>query len=309
MLEATIFSYFAMNNIQDDIAAQQAGIVNYRAPSYGKFSTSLTTSYWFGTPRNVSASGLAMDVDKVFSTTVDKNNNAQAWVNFNQMIGNRYSAMEHLVPEQMFSTEEAPAEGISAVKAIALASAAGQKIWTITQDNLDVALASINLDRDTENEIRNSVNAGKVVTTHEQSINFNGWVGEGYIILDPETGAGAYKIAGGGNGGVLNKIKDTILKGQFWLGVFKGLKKNNIVTQLITKTLGQVVTVFTNAYKFLTQCKNIGLALAMTILFTLISVAIAVLLFFMAPYIAFPLSIGLGYLESKLADAAISKGC
>lgn len=37
MLEATIFSYIAMNNIQDDIAAQQAGIVNYRAPSYGKF--------------------------------------------------------------------------------------------------------------------------------------------------------------------------------------------------------------------------------------------------------------------------------
>ncbi|MFT5592097.1 MAG: hypothetical protein ACI8SR_000454 [Oceanicoccus sp.] len=203
MLEATIFSYFAMNNIQDDIAAQQAGIVNYRAPSYGKFSTSLTTSYWFGTPRNVSASGLAMDVDKVTSTTVDKNNNAQAWVNFNQMIGNRYSVMEHLVPEQMFSTADAPAEGISAVKAIALANAAGQKIWTITQSNVEVALENINLTTDTESEIRNSVNAGKVVTTHEQSINFNGWIGEGYIIIDPTTGAGAYKIAGGGNGGAL----------------------------------------------------------------------------------------------------------
>ncbi|MFT5592092.1 MAG: hypothetical protein ACI8SR_000449 [Oceanicoccus sp.] len=116
------------------------------------------------------------------------------------MIGNRYSAMEHLVPEQMFSTEEVPAEGISAVKAIAIAGTQGQKIWTITQDNLDTALSAINLDRDTENEIRNSVNAGRVVTIHEQSINFNGWVGEGYIILDPETGAGAYKIAGGGNG-------------------------------------------------------------------------------------------------------------
>ncbi|NVK36818.1 MAG: transglutaminase domain-containing protein [Gammaproteobacteria bacterium] len=204
MLEATIFSYFAMNNIQDDIAAQQAGIVNYRAPSYGKFSTSLSTSYWFGTPRNVAASGLSMDVDRVFSTTVDKNNNAHAWVNFNQMIGNRYSAMEHLVPEQMFSTEQAPAEGISAVKAIALADAQGQKIWTITQDNLDTALAAINLDSGTEVEIRNSVQAGRIVTTHEQSINFKGWVGEGYIIIDPATGAGAYKIAGGGNGSYLD---------------------------------------------------------------------------------------------------------
>ena len=28
MLEATIFSYFTMNNLQDDIAAQQANIVS-----------------------------------------------------------------------------------------------------------------------------------------------------------------------------------------------------------------------------------------------------------------------------------------
>ncbi|MFY0699690.1 MAG: transglutaminase domain-containing protein [Bermanella sp.] len=203
MLEATIFSYFVMNNIQDDIAAQQANIVNYRLPSYGKFSTSLATSYWFGTPRNVSVSGLTMDVDRVFNNKVDKDNNVQNSINFNRLTGNRLSAMEHLIPELMFSTESTPAEGISAVKAIALASAQGQKIWTITQDNLDTALASINLDSDTENEIRNSVNAGKVVTTHEQRLNYNGWIGEGYIILDPETGAGAYKIAGGGNGGLL----------------------------------------------------------------------------------------------------------
>jgi hypothetical protein len=38
------------------------------------------------------------------------------------------SAMEHLVPEMMFSTEENPAHGISAVKALQLAAAEGQKI-------------------------------------------------------------------------------------------------------------------------------------------------------------------------------------
>jgi hypothetical protein len=152
----------------------------------------------------VSASGLAMDVDRVFNSQVDKDNVVQNRINFNKITGNRLSAMEHLIPELMFSTAEAPAEGISAVKAIALASAQGQKIWTITQDNLDAALAAINLHADSETEIRNGVNAGNVVTAHEQSINFNGWVGEGYIIVDPQTGAGAYKIAGGGNGGNLD---------------------------------------------------------------------------------------------------------
>jgi len=206
LLEATIFSYFALNNIQDDIAAQQAGIVNYRAPSYGKFSTSLSTSYFYGTPRNVSTDGMVMDVDRVFNINVDKNNDKQKRLDFSKTVGGRYSAMEHLGPEIMLSTEDAPAHGISAVKAIAIASSQGQKIWTINQANLDLAMAEINLNSETEREIRNSVNTGKVVTTHEQRLNFNGWIGEGYIILDPETGAGAYKIAGGGNGGKVDVV-------------------------------------------------------------------------------------------------------
>lgn len=113
--------------------------------------------------------------------------------------------MEHLVPEQMFSTDNAPAEGISAVKALALASAEGQKIWTIDQNNVDVALATIDLDADIETEIRNAVRAGKVATTFVGSSNV------GYLLVDPSTGAGAYKIAGGANGGQLLTDADKAL--------------------------------------------------------------------------------------------------
>jgi len=203
LLYSTIFSYFALNNVQDDIAAKQANIINYRAPSYGIFKTNLQPSYWFGTPRDVKTTGLAMDVDHMSSYRVAKDNNPEAKINFNKLTGNRYSAMEHLVPEQMFSTEENKAEGISAVKAIAIAAAEGQKIYTITNENLETALANITLVEDTETEIRNSVNAGYEVMAHEQQINFNGWLGEGYIITDPVTGDAAYKISGGGNGGDL----------------------------------------------------------------------------------------------------------
>ena len=45
--------------------------------------------------------------------------------------------------------------------------------------------------------------AGKEVTFHEKSINAHGWTGVGYIIVDPDTGAGAYLIEGKGNGGDL----------------------------------------------------------------------------------------------------------
>ncbi|WP_191968475.1 hypothetical protein [Cellvibrio sp. KY-GH-1] len=82
---------------------------------------------------------------------------------------------------------------------------------------MSLALSRINLGTDAQNDIRNAVYAGKVATAHEARINFNGWVGEGYTMIDPQTGAGAYMIAGGGNGAVLMVIG---LAGILMLGIF-----------------------------------------------------------------------------------------
>src|SRR5690554_2382912 len=204
LLYATILSYFALNNVQDSISARQANMVTYKAPSYGIFKTNITPMYWFGIPRNVKINGLTMDVDRITHLLAHKDNDHEQWVNYNRASGARLSAMEHLVPEQMFSTDENPAHGISAVKAIQLAAAEGQKIWTITQANLAVALANITLDNDIKNDIRNAVNAGQEVTTHDKYINFHGKNAAGYIILNPTTGAGAYMISSGENGGDIN---------------------------------------------------------------------------------------------------------
>ncbi len=203
LLYATILSYFALNNVQDAISAKQANMVTYKAPSYGIFKTNITPMYWFGIPRNVKISGLTMDVDRITHLLAHKDNDHEQWVNYNRASGARLSAMEHLVPEQLFSTPENPAHGISAVKAIQLAAAEGQKIWTVKQANLAVALANITLDNDIKNDIRNAVNAGQEVTTHEKFVNFYGKTSAGYIILDPTTGAGAYMITSGENGGAI----------------------------------------------------------------------------------------------------------
>ena len=58
------------------------------------------------------------------------------------------------------------------------------------------------------NEIRNALNAGKEVITHTDAVSVPGWSGAGYIITDPVTGDGAYKIAGGGNGSFIQFIID-----------------------------------------------------------------------------------------------------
>jgi len=51
-------------------------------------------------------------------------------------------------------------------------------------------------------EIRASLAVGKTVITHTDAVSIpGGWSGAGYIILDPETNVGAWKIGGGLNGG------------------------------------------------------------------------------------------------------------
>jgi hypothetical protein len=60
------------------------------------------------------------------------------------------------------------------------------------------------VSQDVKDEIVNSVSAGKTVKISEQEIVQNTWQGVGYIIRDPETATGAYKISGGIAGGEMN---------------------------------------------------------------------------------------------------------
>lgn len=120
----------------------------------------------------------------------------------------RLSAYEHLIPEKLFTNTLDPnrAQGVSAVKALALAANQGQKIYTLNVQNQtqhQTLLSQITIDPQAMAEIRNSLAAGKEVNVHQSPITQSGWTGSGYIITDPTTGAGAYKIVGGANGGMI----------------------------------------------------------------------------------------------------------
>ena len=129
------------------------------------------------------------------------------WIACKKMRGQYASAMEHAAPEAFWvdkmkcshtdengriqnPTLNPCAEGISAVKAIAIAQAEGQKTYTINKANAQTALAKLPIGGEVGSEIRNAVNAGKEVTVHEKSINKHEWKGFGYIVIDPETGPG-----------------------------------------------------------------------------------------------------------------------
>ncbi|MBS3804675.1 MAG: transglutaminase family protein [Oleiphilaceae bacterium] len=216
ILQAGIQGYLAETYAMDQIAARASDIVYNRSPSYGTFSTQMNVSYLFGMPRNVLFSGVVMDVDQISSNTESVDNCYEDWVAFNRSSGMRSSAYEHLIPERLFSTENNPAEGVSTAKALALAMAEGQRIYTLTQDNA-TNLSQITIDSDARSEIQMALQRGFEVTVHQQPINVNGWEGSGYAIIDPERGVGAYKISGGASGGFVVAFAATVL------GILAGL--------------------------------------------------------------------------------------
>ena len=216
VLTATLWGYFAGLQGHRRAVAEVAGMVDREGLSYGLFHATVQPIKLFGfVLTGVKMPGVLMDVGHLRSIRWAKNGDRNAWIAYNRMRGQAASTLEHVTPERFFvdaSTCNLPeasnpdplkapcAEGMSAIKAIGVATAQGQRIYTITQANQHV-IGSLSLRSDTIAEIASAVAAGKEVTVHERPITYNGWSGAGYIVLDPGTGAGGYMIEGAANGG------------------------------------------------------------------------------------------------------------
>ena len=294
LLTATIWGYFASLQSHGTIAASQAQMFDAPALSYGLFHAQVRPNKLYGiVTTGITFLGLNMDVghlrhmrwvkdddprspvnNKPELTANGKSAAQNRWIAYNKMRGQYSSAAEHAVPEQFWVdkstcryTENGQiknpsllpcAEGISAVKAIAIAQQQGQKIYTINRDNAATALPRLPVGGDTGAEIRSAVQAGKEVTVHERQISAHGWSGYGYTIVDPETGGGAYLIEGKGNGGVLTDTAPT------WLGVALSYLFNllSVSADALKALLGNFIGLLLNALDsidiFNNECYSAG---------------------------------------------------
>lgn len=200
LLYNAVLSYLAANDLAERSHAPLAGIVTYRLPSFGRFTLVAQPHLVFGIPQRVAFPGLEMDMDHLVSLVVSRDNNHDAQVAYVWQSGLRQSALEHLIPERLFTDAQHPGEAVSAVKALAIANQEGQQLYTITQDNVAAVLSQLTIAPDVKTEIQEAIATGKLATVSQRAVTVGGWTGVGYIILDPETGSGAYKISGGANG-------------------------------------------------------------------------------------------------------------
>jgi type III secretion system FlhB-like substrate exporter len=198
-----------------------------------------------------------MDADYLMQVVKAKDGNVDTVKQYMLSSGMTSSALEHSVPEQLFSTADNSAEGISTVKALKIANDQGIPIYTINQTNIATTMPQLQIDQQTKDDITNAVNAGKVVTVSKTNITANGWTGCGYIITNPETGAGAYMISGGTNGGwyVLWWIGYTILLSLKYAGIVASVWLATIVLGPFVLALEEmIVGSFVASAAFLANC-------------------------------------------------------
>lgn len=203
LFHAGLMSYFGQYNLFADIVAGTRGSRFLLANSAGTYGYVPSVNYFFGIPHSVSPGGVLMDLDRVAHVSSTDGGGRQAWTELNFQLGALASVLEHTVPEQMLVPVTGPGAGVSAVRALEQALSTGQRVYHITPLNQATALPNIHQNAATMSEIAAALEIGREVIVHTDPIVLSGWRGAGYVVFDPSSGAGAWKISGSANGGFL----------------------------------------------------------------------------------------------------------
>ncbi len=184
-----------------------------RTISEGITSTPLTVSYVFSVPKAATLSGVEIDVAMDRIIAIAKDGNVSREKAYMDISGLTSSYDEHDVFEKL---DEFPS--VSAVRALQTAAANSIPIFTVNIANIAQLLPTIQVNAEIKQEIQNAINAGKEVTIPQTNVKIGDWLGVGYIVKDPITGSGAYRISGG-LGGALTAM---IVVGTAIVALYKG---------------------------------------------------------------------------------------
>ncbi|MCA3080819.1 MAG: transglutaminase domain-containing protein [Rhodocyclaceae bacterium] len=204
------------------LARNQFAVVDLPGLSYGLLHSVAQPVKVFGLVTTaVKFPGLLMDVGHLRYVRASKTNNTDEWLRYNQARGNDASMLESDLPESMVSDKQFCnprwgqttaglancAQGVSATKALALAQISGQRVYSISQSNI-TQLSAIQTSTELRDQLRSAVQSGKDVRIHQTPVTVGNWVGHGYVISDPVTGAASYEISGGARGGFVDTLSN-----------------------------------------------------------------------------------------------------
>lgn len=170
-------------------------------------------------------------------------------------------------------------------------------------------MTEITIDSASRQEIQSALASGKEVTVHQKPINEFGWTGSGYVVIDPETGAGGYKISGGANGGAITDLASLF----GWVSAAENSYFAKHLPSLFGSLISTIIIVF-NLLDIAQKCASVDGV--WTVIFSYLLMTILVAFFIFVFETAFGAMAGFiaGFTLNKLQNLGMSnlmnnKGC
>lgn len=198
ILNTVAKSYFAQLDVYNSVVAGQNNVTSARDLSIGIVGFNVNVTYTFNRPAELNEGGIFLDIGHDVHSVVSNENNNKDEKEYMLQSGIYASAMEHGILEQITGVES-----VSTIKVLEYAVNNNIPLHTIVKENISTEIEIIDVSEQIKQEIRSSVNAGKMVIIPEQEIEINQWSGTGYMVLDPDTFACGYMISGGLAGGAM----------------------------------------------------------------------------------------------------------
>lgn len=192
--------YWGQNELAASFARHLEGVVSARLPSEGIFTYDLRVASFFGAPLEVRPGALVTDVDTSVVAVAALDGEREKTVAYVAQTGVAGSASESRIWDQLLN-ETPTGQGVTTIAYLEEAARRSIPIHQLTADNAAAVLPSLDLAAAVKRDVENAVAAGKVVVVPQREFVKDGFTGVGYLVLDPETGAGAYLISGGVAGG------------------------------------------------------------------------------------------------------------
>jgi hypothetical protein len=187
--------YWAEADFMSSAIASALGVNAFRLPSVGLFSSPLSVTYTFGIPQR--GHYIQRNVDIKRSVHAIGTDSAEKKNRYIQQTGMTHSYLESSILEQLIGNWQGT--GLSAMQVLIDANKQNIRVHHITNANADDILPLLqSIESDIISDVNAALNAGfeAIIPEREPTKNV-GVSGMGYILMDPETGAGTYRISSG----------------------------------------------------------------------------------------------------------------
>jgi hypothetical protein len=233
-LYAMALFYFYMNDGAYRGAAKLFNVAETRPVSAGFAAFAPTVSYFFGIPRSVTLNKAQVDIGLELAQASARDGNAAKLQTYMTVRGLMGSHSEHRVWEAVHGFE-----GVSAVKGLQAAYAQGIPVHTIDQSNFDTMFPLLSLAPEDKQEIAEGIRNGLIAIAPQSEITLNDWHGAGFIIKDPTTAGGIYRISGGLSGGSTTKAGDGMQIVAMFSGAYAWLRNRlDVMTRGLLRFAG-----------------------------------------------------------------------